>query len=179
MSQQNDNGVPAPHADFLVAAIVVEGTLNVIRVIITPQYLNKGHKVIVVGDFVFHPNMQPIIFKSTVDVACGAAGRVAAGFMKPGKTVGINAEAIFSTVDLVIEAVRRKAASAIVGPDGKRVLPLGEHGVLQGSISEVLNLAVNGSPEIPKLQEGAPDGPAINEDPEGWAERPPEIVLDF
>ncbi len=164
-----DSTAPAPQPDWSLIAMIVNGTINVVRIAIAPRLVHKGHEVIIVGDYVFHPRMDPRMFKATIDLSCAAAGRAAAGFAKL-KVVVINPEAIFGVADMAIEATRRKLSSAIIGPDGNRQVEMDKDGTIKGDINEILSLSVsNGQPPT---FEPAPEGSPAP-DPE------PEIKLDF
>lgn len=169
----------------MVTATVMPGTLNVVRVIIMPRFQHKGGGDIVhVGDYLFVPGMTPEFFKIMIDISLNAAGKAAAGFMKGGKQIGVNPSAALSVIDLVIEAVKRKVAGAILSPDGKTksISGVEKNGVIKGDITEFLNLKVNGSGgvvdpggEVMPTDEGIPD-----EEP-GSEQEPPArtLQLDF
>lgn len=163
---------PQPIADWMVTAIVLEGTLNVVRLVIMPRFMHKGHEVVIVGDYVLTPQLSPMGFRIIIDNAAAAAGRAVAGFLKGGKTIGINPQAVMNTIDLVVEAVKRKLAGGLLSPDGKtrQISGVEKNGVMKGDLNEFLNLKANAL-QIPDEEEPEAEIP-----PEA---APRELKLDF
>lgn len=170
--------------DFMVTAVVLAGTLNVVRLLVMPRFTGKGQhqEVIMIGDYVFAPGMDPNGFKIIIDNAAAAAGRAVAGFLKGGKTIGANPQTIMSICDLVIEAVRRKLQGGILSPDGKtrQIAGVEKNGVMKGDINEFLNMPNQAAQKQLVLPEGATEEApteAPSEKPE--EEAPRELKLDF
>lgn len=121
--------------DYNVVASVLPGSVNVLRLALHPR---EGDKATVIGDYPFLPNQDTRVFLMFCLAGAEAAAHTAAGFLKPGHSVGIDEKKIIGVCDAIVRAVMKVAQSAILGPDGKSQIRVAEGGVIPGDIRSIL-----------------------------------------